>query len=74
MSMFADPAKTPKPAPLALRPREAAKALGIGVRLLWDQTAPRGPIPCVRLGSAVIYPVALLQTFLATEAAKAVKP
>jgi hypothetical protein len=36
--------------PLALRPRDAAVALGISERLLWTLTAPRGPIPCKRRG------------------------
>ena len=36
--------------PLALRPREAAKALGISPRLLWQLTKD-GHIPCVRVGS-----------------------
>lgn len=50
--------------PLALRPREAAKVLGIGQRKLWDLTHPRGPIPCVRLGVCVLYPYRLLQEML----------
>ena len=53
---------------LALRPREAAKALGISARTLWGLTAPRGPIPCVRVGSGkrrtVLYPTADLQAWL----------
>jgi excisionase family DNA binding protein len=56
---------------LALRPREAAKALGISARTLWGLTAPRGPIPCVRLGSGkrtVLYPTADLQAWLSREA------
>jgi len=62
------------PAPLALRPRDAAKALGIGQRKLWELTQPRGPIPCARVGVAVVYPVALLEAWLAEEAAKGVRP
>ncbi|MBX7166518.1 MAG: helix-turn-helix domain-containing protein [Pirellulales bacterium] len=57
---------------LALRPREAAKALGLSPRTLWGLTAPRGPIPCVRVGSgrrqSVLYPVADLRSFLAERA------
>jgi hypothetical protein len=60
---------TDLPAPLALRPREAAKALGISTRTLWQLTAPRGPIPCVRIGPgrrrSVLYPVVKLQAWLA---------
>ncbi len=57
---------------LALRPREAAKALGISARTLWGLTAPRGPIPCVRVGSGkrrtVLYPTADLQVWLSRQA------
>lgn len=56
--------------PLALRPREAAKALGISPRLLWQLTKD-GRIPCVRVGSGtrktVLYPVADLQAWLSRE-------
>jgi len=57
------PDSTPNTTPLALRPREAARALGIGERLLWSETNA-GRIPCVRIGRAVIYPVAMLQAWL----------
>lgn len=53
--------------PLALRPREAAKALGISPRLLWQLTHD-GHIPCVRVGNGkrrtVLYPTAELQAWL----------
>lgn len=68
------PSKPTVPAPLALRPRDAAKALGIGQRKLWELSHPRGPIPCVRVGVCVLYPVAQLQAWLAGEAAKGVRP
>ncbi|MDZ4818453.1 MAG: helix-turn-helix domain-containing protein [Planctomycetota bacterium] len=59
-------ANVPQPA-LALRPREAAKALNISERHLW-QLAHDGQIPCVRLGNgkrrSVLYPVADLQAWL----------
>ena len=52
---------------LALRPREAAKALGISPRLLWQLTHD-GVIPCVRIGhgkrQAVLYPLTALQAWL----------
>ena len=58
--------------PLALRPREAAKALGISPRLLWQLTKD-GHIPCVRVGSgkrkSVLYPLAELQAWLTRQAA-----
>jgi len=57
---------------LALRPREAAVALGISPRTLWALTAPRGPIPCLRIGhggrKTVLYPVTELQAWLSREA------
>lgn len=54
---------------LALRPKEAAKALGIGERLLWSLTN-RGLIPHLRLGKAILYPVDELRRYLAEQAAK----
>ena len=58
-------------APLALRRREAAKALSISERHLWQLTKD-GHIPCVRVGSGtrktVLYPVADLQAWLARQA------
>lgn len=59
--------KTTVPPALALRPREAAKVLGISPRLLWNLSAPRGPIPCTRLGSkggCVLYRPADLDAWL----------
>lgn len=55
---------------LALRPKEAATALGIGERKLWELTQPRGPIPCARLGTCIVYPVDLLRDWLANQAKK----
>jgi excisionase family DNA binding protein len=59
------------PLPLALRPRAAAKALGISPRLLWQLTKD-GHIPCVRVGAGkrrtVLYPVAELERWLARQA------
>jgi len=63
---------TQNPSLLALRPREAAKVLGISQRTLWTLTTPRGPIPCVRVGHGkrqiVLYPVAELQAWLSQQA------
>lgn len=52
---------------LALRPKDAAKALGVGERALWQWTRD-GVIPCVRIGRCKLYPVDLLQAFLAERA------
>ena len=49
---------------LALRPKQAAKAIGISERLLWSKTNA-GEIPHARIGRAVIYPVDLLREYLA---------
>jgi excisionase family DNA binding protein len=55
-----------------LRPREAAKALGISPRLLWQLTKD-GQVPCVRVGcgkrKSVLYPLAELQAWLTRQAA-----
>lgn len=60
--------------PLALRPRDAAKALGISPRHLWQLTKD-GRIPCVRVGAGkrrtVLYPVAELQAWLAQQTSPA---
>jgi hypothetical protein len=52
------------PEQLALRPREAARMLSISERTLWSLTAPRGPIPCVRLTRGVLYSVDDLRQWL----------
>jgi len=64
-----DAPTTPDPAipTLALRPREAAKALGISERALWGFTAD-GKIPCVTVGRAKLYPIELLQKWLRDQA------
>jgi hypothetical protein len=53
--------------PLALRPRDAARALGISERLLWDWTRAEG-VPHVRIGNVVLYPVEVLKDWLAARA------
>ena len=64
------PAPPPLPSPpLALTPEQAAAALTIGVRLLWSETNA-GRIPCVRIGRRVVYPVAVLEAWLAKQARK----
>lgn len=70
--MMADAQET-NGVPLGLRPREAAKALGIGERLLWSKTNA-GEIPHLRIGRAIIYPVGLLRDWMVEQAAKSAKP
>jgi excisionase family DNA binding protein len=60
------------PAPLALRPRQAAAALNISARTLWTLTR-RGEVPCVRVGRAVLYGVDDLRRWLAKQATTATK-
>jgi hypothetical protein len=55
---------TPRPSPLALRPREAAAALGISERKLWSLTQA-GDVPHVKLDRVTLYPVAVLEDWLA---------
>lgn len=57
------------PTRLGLRPREAAEALGISERLLWSKTKS-GEIPHTRIGRTIVYPVALLETWLSEQAGK----
>lgn len=59
--------------PLALRPKDAAAALGIGQRKLWELTKA-GTIPSVKLGTCTLYPVLLLQAWLAEQAGKGGPP
>ena len=54
---------------LALRPKEAARALGIGERKLWAMTNA-GELPHARMGRAVVYPVRELQMWLSEQAAE----
>ena len=49
--------------PLALRPREAAKALGVSERTLWGWTHD-GTIPHLRVGRAILYPTDALREWL----------
>ena len=52
---------------LAMRPRDAAKALGVSERLLWQWTHD-GVIPSVKVGRTVLYPTAELQAWLSRQA------
>jgi hypothetical protein len=46
---------TPEIPRLALRPREAAIALGMSEKTLFSRKFPRGDIPAVKVGSRVAY-------------------
>ncbi|MBX3405060.1 MAG: helix-turn-helix domain-containing protein [Phycisphaeraceae bacterium] len=58
--------------PLSLRPKDAARALGIGERALWQLTRD-GHIPHVKLGRCVLYPTDALRAWLAAKSAATVK-
>ena len=60
---FSDPPR------LALRPKQAAKAIGICERLLWSETNA-GRIPHLRIGRSVVYPVRELQEWLGEQSQK----
>jgi len=45
----------------------AAAALAVSPRTLWSLTAPRGPIPAVRIGRAVRYDLNALRTWIAAQ-------
>ncbi len=59
----------PAQAPLALRPKAAATAIGISLRLLSTLTREKR-IPFLRINRAVVYPVAELQRWLAQKTAE----
>lgn len=52
--------------PLLLNARQAAKSLSISSGTLWHITAPRGPIPAVKIGARVCYAVADLERAIET--------
>jgi excisionase family DNA binding protein len=58
---------------LALRVKEAAAAIGISPRLLWELTKD-GKVPCIRLGTGrrklTLYSVDALKAWLSQQAAQ----
>ena len=63
----------PAIAPLALRPRDAAAALGISERLLQDW-AKQQALPCIRIGQVVLYPVDEIREWLRRRALEDSQP
>ena len=61
-----------QPPCLSMRPREAAAALGISERLLWDWTR-QGLVPHVRIGGVVVYPTDALRGWLQKQADAAIE-
>ena len=58
------PAKEPSPEKPLISAREAASLLAISERTLWALSAPRGPIPAIRLGRSVRYSVDALRAWM----------
>jgi hypothetical protein len=58
--------------PLALSPRDAARALSLSEKALWNLTQPRGPLPAAKIGRLVRYDIRDLQAFLDAMKATAV--
>lgn len=54
---------------LAMRAREAARAMGVSERTLWEWTQA-GDVPHVRRGKVLLYPVDELRRWLSEQAAK----
>ena len=52
---------------LLLPAREAAAALAVCEKTLWNFTAPRGTIPSVKIGARVLYSPADLQAWIDKE-------
>jgi hypothetical protein len=77
MNTHRTPAATPAAANtdgrLALRPRDAARALSVSERWLWQATKD-GLIPCIRLRGLTLYSVEALRTFLAEQAKQSGEP
>ena len=55
----------PPPPVLLLTQSQAARSLGVSVRTMRNLTAPRGPIPVLRIGGVLRYRVATLEAWTA---------
>lgn len=60
----------PKVPRIALRPREAAVALGMSEKAVWSITVPRGSLPAVRIGGRVLYATHQMRKWLDAQLAK----
>ena len=52
---------------LLLNVAEAAKALSVCPKTLWNKTEPRGSIPVMRIGTRTLYPVDGLRKWIASQ-------
>ena len=67
------PAPTAPQTPcLSLRAKEAAKALGISERTLWELTG-KGIVPHIRLGKVLLYPVDSLRAWLQEQSQQSIR-
>lgn len=58
------------PPPMLLTAKQAAAAMQISERTLWAISAPRGPLPVVRIQSRVLYDPADLQRYVDAQKSK----
>ncbi len=61
-----NPEQEGRPKPLLLNPRDAAQALAISPRKLWELT-DTGEVSCVRIGRAVRYSVEDLRRWIRSQ-------
>ncbi|NLF06356.1 MAG: helix-turn-helix domain-containing protein [Pirellulaceae bacterium] len=61
--------KSDTPQKLLLSVREAARALSISEKSLYNRTAPRGPLRSIRLGHRRLYSVDELRRWIADQQA-----
>ena len=62
------------PEKLLLGKIEAAAVLGISPRTLWAITSPRGPIPCIKIGSRPLYSYEMLRDWVAKSSGQTFLP
>ena len=55
---------------LLLSAREAAAALGVCEKTLWNYSRPRGDIPCLKLGARTLYTVDDLRAWISQQKMK----
>jgi hypothetical protein len=59
---------------LLISAKHAANALSISERTLWGITAPRGPLPAVKIGTRVLYDPADLTKYIEGQKTKGAVP
>ncbi len=59
--------KTQPPEKLLISAQEAAKSLSVCPKTLWNFTQPRGSIPCIKIGSRVVYSPSDLQEWISKQ-------